>query len=292
MAAYLRQGTLKFIPGYKLQTRWGLSEATVFALECAGAPLIALAAYAGASLAALWAGLIMVALAIVLLLRHLGRPERAWRAISNLRHSWISRGSVALGAVVGLGLLYVLMVGTQASALAGAAGTLLTGVLICLGVFVGAYPGLVLSSSPAIAFWNSALLPVLSLLQGASTSVLMLLALGGAPQGTSTSSTVWSALWLLVGMALVLALYLASMLRRGAAAAESARYLMLGHAAQFIGLACIVGIGLPLILMLWTVAGSSGHFAALCGVAAVARLGGDVALRHSFLKVGMYDPVI
>ena len=136
------------------------------------------------------------------------------------------------------------------------------------------------------------MLPVLSLLQGTSTAVLMLLALGGALQGMTTSSAVWAALWLLVTLALVLALYLVSMLRRGAAAAESARYLMRGHTAQFIGLACTVGIGLPLILMLWAAMSGSAHLAALCGLAAVTRLAGDVALRHAFLKVGMYDPVI
>ncbi len=165
MTSYLRQGTLRFVPGYKLQTLWGRSEATVFALECAGAPLVALAIHSGAGLAALATGLAMVSVAIVLLLLHLGHPLRAWRAILNVRHSWISRGTVALGSVVVLGTFYLAL-----SASAGATGSLAStlGILLaCLGLFVGAYPGLVLSSSPAIAFWNSGLLPVLSLLQGA-----------------------------------------------------------------------------------------------------------------------------
>lgn len=288
MSRYLRQGTLKFVPGYKLQTRWGRSEATVFALECAGAPLIAMAIYTGAGFTALVTGLVMVCVAIVLLLMHLGHPRRAWRAILNVRYSWISRGTVALGSVVVLGALYLLLSGMSGTT--GAVVAMIAVVLACLGVFVGAYPGLVLSSSPAIAFWNSGLLPVLSLLQGTSTAVLMVLAFLG--QGVEASGTPgpWIAVSLLVALALTLALYISSMLQRGGAAAESACYLIKSHTLQFTLGACVVGIGLPLVLALWAALG--GHVAAICMIAAIARLGGDFALRHAFLKVGMYSPVI
>lgn len=288
MSRYLRQGTLKFVPGYKLQTRWGRSEATVFALECAGAPLIAMAIYGGAGPVAVVTGLVMVFTAVILLLMHLGHPLRAWRAILNVRYSWISRGTVALGSVMVLGTAYLALstMGSTTSAVADGIAILLA----LLGLFVGAYPGLVLSSSPAIAFWNSGLLPVLSLLQGASTAVLMMLAF--LAQGVEASGTPgpWVAVSLLVALALALALYVSSMLQRGRAAAESARFLMKGHVLQFWLVVCVVGIGVPLALALWAALG--GHAAALCAVAAIARLGGDFALRHAFLKVGMYSPVI
>lgn len=288
MASYLRQGTLKFVPGYKVQTLWGRSEAAVFALECAGAPLVALAVYSGAGLPAVLTGLLMVGVAVVLLLLHLGHPRRALRAMLNLRHSWISRGTVALGAVVLLGGLHVLLAlgGATTGALAGTVAVLLA----CLGAFVAAYPGLVLSSSPAIAFWNSGLLPVLSLLQGASTAMLMVLAFAGARVTAVAGAGAWIAVWLLVALALALALYVASMLRRGAAAAESARYLLQGHPLQFGLVACGLGIAVPLVLALWAAAG--GPLAALCVLAAAARFAGDLALRHAFLKVGLYNPVI
>jgi len=288
MSRYLRQGTLDFVPGYKLQTIWGRSEAAVFALECAGAPLVAMAIYTGAGWVALATGLVMVCAAIVLLLMHLGHPRRAWRAILNVRHSWISRGTLALGSVVALGALYLLLGGTSGttSALAGTIAV----VLACLGLFVGAYPGLVLSSSPAIAFWNSGLLPVLSLLQGTSTAVLMVLAFLGQGIDATDALGPWIAVSLLVALALTLALYVSSMLQRGGAAAESARFLIKGHMRQFLLGACVVGIGLPLALALWAALG--GHLTALFAIAATARLGGDFALRHAFLKVGMYSPVI
>ncbi len=290
MTSYLRQGTLKFVPGYKLQTRWGLSEATVFALECAGAPLIAMAIYSGAGVFAFSTGLLMVCMAVVLLLLHLGHPRRAWRAILNVRYSWISRGTLAIGSVAVLAGVYLLLAAVAGASQTGLVGATIAVVLACLGVFIGAYPGLALSSSPAIAFWNSGLLPVLSLLQGTSIAVLIVLAfLGSGPDAAGTAGP-WVAVSLLGALALTLAHYIASMLRRGAAAAESARYLMRGHALQFTLAACVVGIGVPLALALWAALG--GPVAALCAIAAVARLGGDIALRHVFLKVGMYNPVI
>lgn len=294
MNAYLRQGQLKFVPGYRLQTRWGLSEAVVFSLECAGAPLVALAAYGGGGPLAVLVGVAMMATAILLLLRHLGRPARAWRTLSSLRHSWISRGSLALGSVLMLGLAYLLAWRIGGQAPTGAGAGVLVVLLAVLGLFVAAYPGLVLASLPGIGFWNSALLPVLSLLQGGSTALLLLAVFGTALPGSAVGLLATAALGMLVALALALALYLASMLRRGGGAAESARYLMQGHRGQFAGGACVLGIGLPLALTAWVaLAPATGAAAAaLCGVAAAARLAGDVALRHAFLKVGMYDPVI
>lgn len=288
MSSYLRQGTLRFVPGYKLQTRWGRSEATVFALECAGAPLVAMAIYSGAGFMAMLTGLLMVLVAVVLLLLHLGHPRRAWRAILNVRYSWISRGTVALGSVMVLGTAYLAL-----SAMENATGVLASSIavlLALLGLFVGAYPGLVLSSSPAIAFWNSGLLPVLSLLQGISTAYLMMLAFLGRSAQASEAPSPWVAVALLAALALILALYISSMLQRGSAAAESARFLMKAHTLQFWWVVCILGICVPFALALWAALG--GHVAALSAVAAIARLGSDFALRHVFLKVGMYSPVI
>ncbi len=295
MAPYLRQGTLRFVPGYKLQTQWGLPEAMVFALESAGAPLIAFAIHGSAGMPAVMTGLVMVCVAVALLMLHLGRPRRAWRAMLSVRHSWISRGTLALGSVVVLTALYLVLALLPDTTHAGppsSVAQMLAVLLGCLGLFVGVYPGLVLSSSPAIGFWNSGLLPVLSLLQGVCTAVLIAFAFPGGAGTTPGGSGAWAAVWLLAALALALALYIASMLRRGAAAAESARYLLRGCRAQFAVVACLLGIGLPLALAAWAALGGTAHLVAVYAAAALARLGGDIALRHAFLKVGMFDPVI
>lgn len=288
---YLRQGTLRFVPGFKLQTRWGLSEATVFTLECAGAPLVALAAVTGAGIAATATGVGFVVVAILLLLRHLGRPLRSWRAITNFRRAWISRGSAALSLVVVFGLLHLLLQVTTANAAGSGPGNVIAAALLLLALFVAAYPGLVLSASPAIPFWNSALLPVLSLLQGGSTALLLLAAF----QAGSNGASLWvgvSALATLAALAVVLMLYLNAMHGRGGAAMESTSFLLRGHQAQFALGACVGGIAVPLAIVAGWVAGGVPMGSATLTFAAVARLAGDVALRHAFLKVGMYDPVV
>lgn len=290
MSDYLVQGRLRFAPGYKLQRRWGVTEAAVFTLECIGAPLVAMSLLVQAGLASFVAGLLMVVLAIVLLLVHLGHPRRAWRAMLNVRHSWISRGTLALGAFVALGLLCLVVRLWSAPEQVPAVNVTVRWAFVSGAVFIGLYPGLVLSASPAIPFWNTGLLPVLSLMQGVASATVVLVAIDGRNATLGGQELAAVALWLLAAVALVLSVYVAGMLRRGAAGAESARHLMRDHSWLFFGAAWGLGIVLPFALMAGF-ASTEGGFLALA-VAALARVAGDFALRHAFLKVGMFDPVI
>ncbi|MEA2902597.1 MAG: formate dehydrogenase iron-sulfur subunit [Actinomycetota bacterium] len=65
-------------------------------------------------------GLALAGLAISIL--HLGRPERAWRALDGLRHSWLSREVGALGLFGGLAALSVVTGSAPVQAVAAAAG--------------------------------------------------------------------------------------------------------------------------------------------------------------------------
>lgn len=293
MAVYLRQGELRFVPGYKLQTRWGVTEAGVFTLECSGALLVAMALLWGAPRSAFMAGLAMVISAIVLLLAHLGHPSRAWRAVVNVRTSWISRGTLALGGFVVCGAAYLVVAWGDGGATATALQAGLQWAMLALALFIGIYPGLVLSASPAISFWSSGLLPVLSLLQGAASAALLLLAFRAYGEGAPQAPLLlWTALWLLAAHAAALAIYLGSMLRRGAAAAESVRHLLRAHRWEFVALACLLGIALPVLVAGFALASGAAVAPAILAMAALARLTGDFALRHAFLKVGMFEPVI
>ncbi len=69
-----------------------------------------LAAWMGASLLGgppvhRWAFLLLGALVLGLSTAHLGRPERAWRALLHLRTSWLSREVAAVSLFLGLGAL-------------------------------------------------------------------------------------------------------------------------------------------------------------------------------------------
>jgi Fe-S-cluster-containing dehydrogenase component len=55
-----------------------------------------------------WAFLLSGGLVLALSTAHLGRPERAWRALLHLRTSWLSREVVAVSAFLGLGAVSLL----------------------------------------------------------------------------------------------------------------------------------------------------------------------------------------
>ena len=267
-------------------------EAIIFTLECAGAALFACATLAGEQVAGMVTGVAMVALAIALLLAHLGHPGRAWMAIRNVRTSWISRGTFVLGGFVGLGLLYLVL--RHAAGMDEAAGLarVVRWTLLVACAFILVYPGLILSASPAIPFWNSGLLPVLSAANGAASGAAMLLAIGAwsAPSSAMPSVVPLALFWLLAALAVLISLYVSSMSRRGAAAAESATYLLHGQTTLFVFGACVVGLALPMFFALWML--KAGAAAEIAVLTAVLRLVGDLAVRQAFLKVGMFSPVV
>ena len=59
-------------------------------------------ALAGHRRATLVVGLVLGLVGLAVSILHLGRPERAWRAMAGIRHSWLSREVAALGLFAGL----------------------------------------------------------------------------------------------------------------------------------------------------------------------------------------------
>ena len=102
-AAPERQGTLAR-PKITLASEWSLAAFTMIAA-------ILLAAFAGAARGALalhpaaFAG--VAAAGMLLSAAHLGRKERAWRAVLNLRTSWLSREVAAFSLFAGVGTLFL-----------------------------------------------------------------------------------------------------------------------------------------------------------------------------------------
>ncbi len=137
-----------------------------------------------------WVGFVISALALGASIFHLGRPAHAWKAMRNLRTSWLSREVALLGAFSGTALLYALAQAVSAPAISvvvpagllatalGAAGVFASGRLYLIrarpmwnsprtivGFFASALTMgplvVVLAFDPAIdpAWWNRALLP-------------------------------------------------------------------------------------------------------------------------------------
>ena len=163
---------------------------------------LALAAALGTVPADPWLGLGGLGLALALITigllsstAHLGRPERAWRAFSQWRTSWLSReGVAAVATYVPAGLLAI------GWGLAGATGGIwsLLAVLAAAMALVTVWcTGMIYQSLPTIRAWSHPLVApiyvVLALATGAVLAVLVLRLAGVEPDGLD-----WVAIGLLL----------------------------------------------------------------------------------------------
>ena len=288
------QGRLDFTVSPKLQTIWGFREATVFALEGWGASLFVAFMFLNVA-AGMIVGVVLLVLAVVLLLSHLGHPFRAWMAIRNVRRSWVSRGTVTIGGFIGLGALYVgapLVLGWE---LTGGLANAVQLVIILAGVFILLYPGLAMAASPAIPFWSTGLLPVLSMANGlASGGVVVLTYLTFEPQLGSqlgALNPVWLQLACLIGVGLITLVYMVTMRTAGTAANLSVSYLVKQEPWLFWVLSVGAGIVVPMAAVALTLDAAVAP-AGVMWVALAARLVGDICGRYAWLKAGIFDAVL
>lgn len=127
--------------------------------------------------------LVLVTLGLVSSTLHLGRPERAWRAVTQWATSWLSReGVLALATYVPAGLwLLVQWVAPGAWWIVGAVLALATAAGAMATVWA---TGMIYQSLPTIRAWSDPLVaPIYVLLALGTGAVLMALlsASGGAP---------------------------------------------------------------------------------------------------------------
>jgi DMSO reductase anchor subunit len=93
---------------------------------------------------------------------HLGRPERAWRAASQWRTSWLSREVIVLPAFMGMVAVYVL----TGSFIAGAVAAVL-----CIALFV--CTGMIYACLPFLQEWRSPLTLVNFFLLGTASGLTL-----------------------------------------------------------------------------------------------------------------------
>jgi formate-dependent nitrite reductase membrane component NrfD len=217
----------------------------------------------------------------------LGSPQRVWRTIFRPTTSWISRGVLFVSAFLAFGALSVApLAAAWVPSLSpllwsegGAFGQCLSWAASLFALLTTIYPGLVVSNSRAIPFWNTPILPVLFFAYAAMGAVGIVLI--GSPNGPSP--IVLLAAWLIVINLVLVSVYLFAMNQAGGAAQESVRRLNqvpLG-AVFWIGVVA-VGLIFPLVTVIWI-----GPVVPLAG--ACLLLGG-LLLRYCVLKAGVYVP--
>lgn len=278
--------------GFREQQVWSLPHALEFFLLGAGAGLYLFSTWFRPYLTGQLVSMLAVVAAGMSLMVDLGRPERLWRAFSNLGVSWISRGALSVffflaAATVGMAIrqfhLLPSLPGLPAIFEAVASLSALVAML---------YPGLVLSSYASIPSWNSPMVPLLFLVYSWLTGLAaewLLFFFSGTRDELSISLGI--GLFLLPCALICLLIHLGAMARGGLAVREGFRLLTRGSLrGWFLGVVLIAGLLLPLLLI-----GSAiitGEFIRLTAVvSSILVLAGGFFLRYCILKAGIYPPL-
>jgi formate-dependent nitrite reductase membrane component NrfD len=274
--------------GYRFQRHWDNSMAYAFFFAELGAGLYFVSLLLG-NLTGMILGLILVSTGKPYFhLTHMGVPMKSWRAMLRPDRSWISRGLLGLGCMIGTGFLYVmsLLFGVQ---LGIDAASPLVGLLkvssAAFAIVVMSYQGFAMSHSSAIAIWNSAIMPMASFLYSLTIGLGVTMLLLPAEQ---SAGLVHTQLLLLLGVAVMHLMFLHSGWHGSPGARTSVELLLQTlYAKWFWGLVVAAGIILPAVT-LWL--GQTSVVAAL--VSAVGMLAGFMAWRILIFKIGVFEPIM
>jgi formate-dependent nitrite reductase membrane component NrfD len=274
--------------GYRFQRYWDNSMAYAFFCAEVGAGLYFVSLLLD-SLVGMAVGFVVVSTGKPYFhLAHMGVPMKSWRAMLRPDRSWISRGVWLLAGLMGSGFLYLvaLFFGEQLGI--GSDSVLLWMLKIAsaasaLGVMT--YQGFAMSHSSAISIWNSAIMPMASLLYSLTLGLAVARALLPATQAAGLTDTL---LLLLLGLAVMHLMLLHGGWHGSPGARTSVELLLQSlYARWFWGLVAAVGIILPALALY---VGPASGMAAV--VPAVAILAGFMAWRILIFKIGVYEPIM
>ncbi len=284
----------------KLQNVWGLNHALWFLCMGLGSALylnrllfgIEVGQVLGLPLADVL-GIILVSIGGLILIADLGRPLRFLRALRNVRYSWISPGAIADFVFLFLGgllLLPYLTIGGHRP-LAGfpwAPGTGLERVLIWVAaaaaLFIIVYPGLVLTSSLSIPFWNTTLIP-LQYFGSALASAAGIAYLWGSP-AASRAAAVVALVSALATLAFSLAHIQNARYQRGAARMSADKVMKGSLAPHFLWGNLVLGLLVPVLILALHLA--SELAAGVLALAGVLLLAGNFLSKYAVIKAGYY----
>ena len=282
-----------FAVGYRFQHYWDASMASAFFFGELGGGLFIISMFYD-SVPGMIAGLISSGiLKPYFHLAHMGVPLKVWRSMMRPDRAWISRGVLGIGALVGFGVIYLLIhTGYAPITVGGPLTQIIKAVLVLAALLVIAYHGLAMSHSSAIALWSTGLMPVagISYALGAGATIGAVLAFNtptaGLPASMPTLHTL--SLVFVIATAIVVAAILSGALNGSSGAKVSADLLLKGVLAKlFVPLTLVVGLALPLLILVFAPATFTTAL-----VVAAAFLIGYFAFRVLMFKAGVYEPIL
>ncbi len=274
--------------GYRFQRHWDNSMAYAFFCAELGAGLF-FASLLVDSVPGMILGLLPVATGKPYFhLAHMGVPGRSWRAALRPDRSWISRGLLALAALVGVGA--VLIVCTAFGDKLGIAAD--SGIMVVLKLLAGifalvtmTYQGFAMSHSSAIAIWSSAIMPLASFLYSLTAGVAVVRLILPA-DGAAALLSAQLLLLLAVGIMHLMLLHAGW---HGSPGARTSVELLLQtlYAKWFWGVTVAAGIALPALLLWLAPEPMIINLLACLGI-----LAGFLAWRILIFKIGVFEPIL
>lgn len=296
----------------KPQTVWGMPHSSwFFAMGVGGALFINRALFNielgrvfGLILADVLS-IVLIAIGGLILIGDLGQPWRVLRALMNPRTSWISIGAICDFIFLILDGLWLLpdfeLGGWRPLAGLPWAGNSPLGIAFQVVAGISAfiviiYPGLVLSYSPSIPFWNTTLIPLQFLVSAfASALGLALIFALWFPVPPSVLTTLGTAEILLLAAALLL--FLAHLLNgvysHTTAKASVSRLIKGELRLPFLWGTIFGGLVLPLLLSLYGSLWANPNPDVLSlTLAGLVTLPGNWFSKYTVIKAGMYAPFL
>lgn len=259
-----------------------------------------------------WAGIARIGVSLgfpcvlvgcLFLLADLGSPVNFWRAGMRPNTSWIARGTIIIIIFMIVGVVHIAFWLWPFNSLAAAtAGRHLLGVVgIVFAFCTMIYTGILLAAARPIAFWSTAMLPLLFLVSALSTGVMAVVLIASLAGGTPAEQIHLLArvdIVLIILEIFVLGFFLQGT-HRVPESRASAELVLTGVVAPLFwwGVA-VLGLTVPLVLELWGVFGLDGGGAAAAAMAAsICGIIGGLCLRqvvlaggiHAALKVGRFE---
>ncbi len=281
----------EFRPGFRLQRSWNRPMATSFFLGEVGAGLFIVSVFFG-YLPGLILGLLIAAVGKTAgHLMHMGQPTRAWRAIFKLKHSWISRGLLAIVLFTGCGIILALDGAGLSFGLLPQPLKIVVIVIACAAaVVIMLYQGFAMSHSAAISLWSSGLIPVLGLTYALLSGVSLLSLIGygmlaARPHDDEILQIVQIGLLVYVAVMLYSLVHAATFGSKGAQ--QSVSMLLNGPLNKwFIPLVVVIGLVIPALVIPLE---ANAWLPRL--VATSALLAGYYAFRVLIFKAAVFDPI-
>jgi formate-dependent nitrite reductase membrane component NrfD len=237
----------------------------------------------------------LLAIGTIFLIMDLGVKLRALKVFLNPGTSWIARGSWIISIFMIFSFIhFVMMVYPGNTPVGDPMLKSLSAVNLVFSVLVMIYTGVLLGASRAIAFWNTAMLPLLFLLSASSTGIFAVLLLTPAQELHWALSFFGRLDLLLLMLETIVVIFYLQAAHRTDEARASVQLLLRGRLAAMFWLGLIVlGLAIPLALETVSFLGKMevGSSIWIIRTASVSGLIGGLILRRLVLAAGVRTPL-